>query len=150
MSDANSRQVGGDHYKNGKCEHWDFVELNGLRYLEGCATKYATRNRKKHDDPRMDLQKAGHYTEKLIDLHQKGFILPRSAPVRVSVTEFADANDLTPDERTFVHLLTYWMTVDELRNAQEILQGMIAKFCPGPGKCEDPGCPNSYVDHHPV
>src|SRR6185369_13146900 len=68
-SNANSRQVGGDHYKT-EIEHWDFVESNGIGYLEGCATKYVTRARKKNG--RQDLEKAVHYVDKIIDLEQEG------------------------------------------------------------------------------
>ena len=39
MMTANDRQIGGDHYQ-AELQHWDFIELNGLGYLEACATKY--------------------------------------------------------------------------------------------------------------
>ena len=47
---VNDKQVAGSHYKS-KIQHWDFVELNELRYIEGCATKYVTRWRGKHNYP---------------------------------------------------------------------------------------------------
>ncbi len=63
MSDPNSRQVGGDHYKSAY-EHWDFVEDIKLGYLESVAIKYVARWRKKNGI--QDLEKADHYIEKLI------------------------------------------------------------------------------------
>lgn len=124
---VNEKQVGGDHYKNGKCEHWDYAELNGLRYTEGCATKYATRNRKKHEDPRMDLEKAIHYVEKVQDLYRNGVLLPRPAPVVITPEEFATANGLTEDEAEVVRILTFWESDPELTAARNLLLKMLAE-----------------------
>lgn len=124
---VNEKQVGGDHYKNGKCEHWDYAELNGLRYTEGCATKYATRNRKKHEDPRMDLEKAIHYVEKVQDLYRNGVLLPRPAPVVITPEEFATANGLTEDEAEVVRILTFWESDPELTAARNLLRKMLAE-----------------------
>lgn len=126
MSSVNDKQVGGDHYRS-EVQHWDFVECNGLRYLEGCATKYATRNRKKHEDPTTDLEKASHYVEKVIALYEAGVLKPRTAPIQIGVHQFAQANGLNDDEKSFVNLLTYWQNADELRTALFILRRMIAK-----------------------
>lgn len=57
---ANTRQVGGNHYKTGGLEHWD---LFGPEYLMGCASKYVSRHMEKGG--REDLEKAVHYCEKL-------------------------------------------------------------------------------------
>ena len=122
---ANDKQVGGNHYKNGKCEHWDYVELNGLRYTEGCATKYATRSRKKYEDPRQDLEKAIHYVEKIKDLHSNGVLAPPSAPVRITPHQFAAANDLNPAETEVVRALTYWESSRDLDNVIELLREMV-------------------------
>lgn len=120
----NERQVGGDHYKNGKCEHWDYVELNGLRYTEGCATKYATRNRKKGQQ-RQDLEKAIHYVEKVQDMYRNGYLHPRTAPMVVSLVDFVESNGLTTNEAEFVRILTFWESDPELTRAIELLREMI-------------------------
>jgi hypothetical protein len=57
---ANSKQVGGNHYKTGTVEHWDVF---GPEYLVANATKYVGRWRKKNGV--QDLEKALHYAEKL-------------------------------------------------------------------------------------
>ena len=44
---ANNKQVGGSHYKKFKIEIWDFIEQNGIPYLEGNAIKYIARWREK-------------------------------------------------------------------------------------------------------
>ena len=123
---VNEKQVGGEHYRS-KVQHWDYVELNGLRYTEGCATKYATRNRKKHEDPRQDLEKAVHYVEKVQDLHRNGVLAPRTASIVITPEEFARSNDLTENEAEVVRLLTFWESDPELTRAIELLREMIAE-----------------------
>lgn len=67
----NDRQVGGDHYAlGGDYQHWDMIELNGIGYLEGCATKYLARWKRKGGVE--DLRKAEHYVEKLNALRRLG------------------------------------------------------------------------------
>jgi hypothetical protein len=63
---ANLTQVGGEHYRRQKIQHWDFVVANGLGYLEGCATKYICRHREKNG--KQDLLKAIHYIQKIIEV----------------------------------------------------------------------------------
>lgn len=121
---VNEKQVGGDHYRS-KVQHWDYVELNGLRYTEGCATKYATRNRKKHESPREDLEKAVHYVEKVQDLHRNGYLQPRTAPMLLSFEDFVESNGLTTNEAEFVRILTFWEADPELTRALELLREMI-------------------------
>jgi hypothetical protein len=66
---ANERQVGGDHYKRLVIQPWDFIEANGLGYLEGCIVKYVCRWREKGGVA--DLRKARHYVDKLLELAEK-------------------------------------------------------------------------------
>ena len=121
----NDYQVGGTHYKNGKCEHWDFIEDNGIGYLEGCATKYATRNRKKHQSPVEDLNKAIHYCQKLQALYLVGKRNNRSnAKIYPSVDQFAQANGLTEDEKLVVAILTYWEDAGDIQCAIETIEDM--------------------------
>jgi len=58
-------QVGGSHYA-AAYQHWDVIEDWGVGYLEGCATKYLTRWRKKNGV--QDLEKALHYATKLLEI----------------------------------------------------------------------------------
>lgn len=62
-ADANSRQVGGNHYKTGQLEHWDLLPP---AYLLGCASKYVSRHMEKGG--RQDLEKAVHYCEKFAEV----------------------------------------------------------------------------------
>lgn len=61
MATANEMQVGGQHY-SGTYQHWDWVVDCRLGYLDGNASKYVARWRKKNG--REDLEKALHYIEK--------------------------------------------------------------------------------------
>jgi hypothetical protein len=63
---ANRVQVGGDHYKKQRIEHWDWVAANDLDYFQGNITKYVSRWRDK--DGLKDLEKARHYLDKYIEI----------------------------------------------------------------------------------
>ena len=64
---ANTRQVGGDHYKKLGIEPWEVMEALLTReefigFLKGSAIKYAMRQGLKGSD---DAEKARHYIQKL-------------------------------------------------------------------------------------
>jgi hypothetical protein len=66
LSEANSIQHGGDHYKKKAIQAWDFIESNGNGFLDGNAIKYLARWRDKNGIE--DLKKARHYVDKLIEV----------------------------------------------------------------------------------
>jgi hypothetical protein len=109
MSDANSRQVGGNHYA-GEYQHWDFVEDVPLRYLPGQATKYVSRWRKKNG--RQDLEKAIHFLDKCIERNTPApkweSTIGARAPIGESPLErFLDSNEwITPPERQVITCIT--------------------------------------------
>lgn len=124
---ANNKQVGGTHYaEGGEVQHWDFIAMNNLSYLVGCATKYITRHRKKNG--RQDLEKALHYVEKLAELHAAGAIAPPGFLPEVLVIQpekFCAANGVTGPEKEVVMLLTFWRGAAELNTAWEIIDGLV-------------------------
>jgi hypothetical protein len=63
---ANSHQIGGDHYASNPIQPWDYIIANQLGYLEGNIVKYTTRWRRKGGID--DLRKVIHYAEKLIEV----------------------------------------------------------------------------------
>lgn len=132
---ANARQIGGDHYKT-DFEHWDWIEMNGIGYLEGCATKYLSRWRKKNGV--IDLQKAIHYVDKIIEMHddhdrenrlrgsqKTGKIAPGLIP---SAQSFCDTNGLTEAEAKAVILIGLWDGIDDLVKARIIIVALIEGF----------------------
>lgn len=70
---ANDVQVGGDHYKKQKIQHWDYVISNDIPYMEAQIIKYAGRWRNKNG--LQDLEKALHFLQKLIEVEACTFAL---------------------------------------------------------------------------
>ena len=65
---ADLHQVGGDHYlKN--IQPWDYILANNLGFLEGNIIKYITRYKDKGGT--VDLHKARHYLDKLIEQEEE-------------------------------------------------------------------------------
>jgi len=111
---ANDIQHGGDHYKS-EYQHWDFAERNGLGYLESAATKYLTRHADKAG--KLDLEKAGHYTQKLKDLFNEGVRMPKTCIGFVEINRFCNLNNVVGSDRVaFINLCT-WATAEELASA---------------------------------
>ncbi len=120
----NEKQVAGSHYA-GAYQHWDFVRLalQG-RYLEGCATKYISRWRKKNG--LQDLEKACHYVEKILDVNRAGRY---PAPVEPDVSEaemFCAAQELTEAERELCVGLCWWRDEHDLLVILTALNRLIA------------------------
>lgn len=128
---ADDRQVGGKHYKS-SYEHWNYALNVELGYLEAASTKYVVRHRSKNGGE--DLEKAGHYLQKLIE-HSRANgvrIFERSHAVRskivVEARHFAMANSLTSLESCYVYLLSSWTTVEELVLASDVLEALVAIY----------------------
>ena len=68
MASANEVQHGGDHYKKMTIEPWDYIEANGIGFLDGSAIKYLTRWKDKNGI--QDLKKARHFIDKLIEVEE--------------------------------------------------------------------------------
>ena len=64
---ANDKQVGGDHYKSTKIQHWDLVLANDIPYLDAVAIKYLMRHKTKNG--LQDLEKAEHYIQKMKEVY---------------------------------------------------------------------------------
>lgn len=75
MSDANSRQEGGDHYKqNDLPQHWDLAVMYNWDPFQYQITKYVMRWKDKHltfEQRLMDLKKARHFIDKYIEEAEK-------------------------------------------------------------------------------
>jgi len=68
MSEANKRQVAGDHY-SGELQHWDIVVARDWDYFQAQITRYLDRWKKKNGIE--DLRKAQHYLDKYIELAEQ-------------------------------------------------------------------------------
>lgn len=67
---ALDKQVSGNHYKDCKIQPIEYIQANGLSYLEGNVIKYTTRHSKKNG--RADIEKAIHYLELILEMEYKG------------------------------------------------------------------------------
>lgn len=123
LSTANQRQVGGQHYKK-EVEHWDWVEAQGMGYLEAAATKYITRYREK--DGRVGLEKAVHYIDKLIEYSMLNERKNRVTKLDKDLTNrFFISNGLGGPTMLVCWILLTWENSDDLNEARTILKGII-------------------------
>lgn len=122
MSSANDIQIGGNHYAS-SLQHWDVVELYGIGYIEGNATKYVTRWRKKNGIE--DLRKAMHYLVKLIELATAKVRLPRGSVPADVYTMFVRENGLVDWEVEVCSILFGPWELADLESARMLLQGAI-------------------------
>ncbi len=120
--EVNLKQVGGDHYRTAY-QHWDLVEDHGIGYLEGCASKYVTRWRRRGGVS--DLRKARHYIEKTHDLHAKRLRPPRGMATGVAVRRYGEANGLDEKETRAVYLICSWASLADLQEIMALLDDMI-------------------------
>lgn len=65
---ALSVQIGGDHYKDCKIQPVEFIEANGLGFLEGCCVKRLARHDKPTGKGKQDIEKAIHELQLLLQL----------------------------------------------------------------------------------
>jgi hypothetical protein len=63
---ADAVQISGTHYKDKAIQPWNFIIANDLGFLEGNVIKYICRFKDKNG--LVDLHKAKHYLEKLIEV----------------------------------------------------------------------------------
>lgn len=65
---ALTRQPGGTHYRDATIQPVQFIEANGLQFLEGCIVKRATRHDKPTGKGREDIEKIIHEAQLLLEL----------------------------------------------------------------------------------
>lgn len=127
MSPANDKQVGGAHYQGARFQHWDWVVLNRLGYLEGQVTKYLSRWRHK-GAPVQDLEKALHYAEKLAEVYQSGLHRPYGNRQSVQgLKEMGQLYQLTPTECGVFQVLAEYSSLEELRAVAHCLEHVLTE-----------------------
>lgn len=60
-------QIGGSHYREGGIQPVQYIEANGLGFLEGCAIKRLTRHNRDGGKGRQDIEKAIHELQLLLE-----------------------------------------------------------------------------------
>ena len=61
-------QIGGSHDRAGGIQPVQYIEANGLGFLEGCAIKRLTRHNREGGKGRQDIEKAIHELQLLLEL----------------------------------------------------------------------------------
>lgn len=120
-SEANERQVAGEHYKS-KFQHWDWADFISLGYLPAQVTKYLIRWQKKNG--LQDLEKADHFLEKYIQMEEH-----RQTANRVFTTNFLREHpELGMEEQSAVHLIVEHTAGDleKLQIARRCVQRLVA------------------------
>lgn len=68
MTKATDQQIGGDHYKTCAIQPVEFIEANGLAFLEGNVLKRITRHNRPGGKGRQDIEKAIHELQLILEL----------------------------------------------------------------------------------
>ncbi len=107
MTNANTIQVGGNHYQRGADnQHWDWVTINKLSYLHGCATKYICRWRVK--DGVQDLDKAIHFINKAQEMMDAGHLVPPAGnEMEIPLGVFCEENGVPNPERRIMDMFMF-------------------------------------------
>jgi hypothetical protein len=118
MSDPNDRQVGGDHYRKGGIQHWDFVVSHDYGYLEGQVSKYLARWRNKNG--LQDLDKSLHFLEKIVSVHRQAEASANGLRP-IPIETFFAANRVPPQEQVIFLLLHAYHESNDLTFAESAL-----------------------------
>lgn len=104
---ANTTQVGGEHYRVAPFQHWDLAARLKLGYFEGQITKYITRHPRKNGA--QDALKALHFTVKLAELASTGGWQPAHLyPTQAMLRDYTESNRLSAmDARIIQEVLTW-------------------------------------------
>lgn len=86
-------QVGGSHYREGDIQPVQYIEANGLKFLEGCVVKRVTRHDRPTGKGRQDIEKAIHELQLLLEL--------RYPLADVEVRNLAPARPAWPDDKAY-------------------------------------------------
>lgn len=121
--DPNSMQVGGSHYQTGY-QVWDFVENNGLGGLEMCIIKYICRWRDKGNGV-VDLRKALHYIDKLIDLSRNRYRVAKGVASIQNIDYFCGLQSLPILEAGVVSLISRWACQGDLDQCRKGIYSLI-------------------------
>lgn len=97
MFNANTKQVGGDHYRS-KYQVWDWITDMLMPFLPASIIKYVYRWRGKNGLE--DIQKAHHYLQKYIEVE-----VARHTKLSKLTEKFLDSNDVPAKEQFIIGML---------------------------------------------
>lgn len=143
MTTANDEQVGGTHYKTAQpYQHWDFVEKTNLPYMEAQIIKYISRHRNKNGP--QDVQKAMHFTAKLMELRGNRYHIPPAYSNLEETVKWCRTNNLGDLETKVIVLAVNWTSVTDLAIARGLMSSMLMEYARAKEAAGEPD--NAYVD----
>ena len=153
---ANDTQVGGAHYKDTVFQHWDFAAEAQFGYFEGQITKYLDRYARKNG--LQDVQKARHFTAKLIELAEEKTQLPvhRGASMQLVRRYFEDRRGVWVEAQRAITMISLWGTVAQLRSVLgyiDLLEARLSGAAPTPAYVNQDAQPADLrytPDPHPI
>jgi hypothetical protein len=116
-------QVGGSHYA-GKYQHWDYCKDAGTGYLEGHATKYLVRWRKKGGI--QDLEKSLSFVDKLMVGNEETHCDRDVGQFNPLLERMFEENNVPPMERLMIYEIINWQSYNDLAQVREQLARFIA------------------------
>ena len=123
-TNPNAMQIGGTHYSKSDYQQWDFTAKHGLGGLEMCIIKYVCRWRDKGNGV-MDLAKAIHYVDKLLDLLKHKGRVPKGCASADDTQYFSVMQNLTNTEEYVVTLISRWSCLDDLVSCRTAIRRLI-------------------------
>lgn len=104
---ANTTQVGGEHYRAAPFQHWDLAARLKLGYFEGQITKYITRHPRKNGA--QDALKALHFTAKLAELAvTSGWHPAHLFPTQAMLDDYSESNRLSAMDFRIIRAVLTW------------------------------------------
>lgn len=121
------KQVGGNHYEGAEYQHWDWVIENKIPYLQGNATRYLCRWRKKNGVE--DLEKAKTYFEKIIESNSffRGSYTDEHQ-IDIDTSRFIMSNDIQQPEKWMIELCVVARLDFEIERIIDSLDHLISEL----------------------
>lgn len=121
---ANTTQVGGEHYRAASFQHWDLAALLKLGYFEGQITKYITRHPRKNGA--QDALKALHFTVKLAELASTGGWQPAHLyPTQAMLRDYNGSNRLSAMDAHIIQEVLTWQHRRDLDRVKMLVAELV-------------------------
>lgn len=124
------KQVGGSHYQTESgLQHWDYMCAGHVEYLEGCASGYICRWRRKNGIE--DLKKALSFMEKRLEIvHASAYTLINNPSTMTidQVRQLGADYQLHSDEINGLYYILCWRQISDIKQAVVWLQGYVKRM----------------------
>lgn len=123
---ANTTQVGGEHYRAAPFQHWDLAARLKLGYFEGQITKYITRHPRKNGA--QDALKALHFTVKLAELAvTSGWQPAHLFPTQAMLEDYSESNRLSAMDFRIIRGVLTWQHRRDLDRVKMMVAELVMR-----------------------